>query len=456
VLGSISSLGVGSNLDLQTILDQLRDVEATPLQSLESQKADVEARLAEFDALQASFLTVKSHALNLSLDSNFLLKQITVSNTEALTASVAPGTADRTDELEVLRLATRSSFQSDAFVDSSASVNTSGTEQTFAYKLGSTGETISLSLAAGTTLQQLANRINDDDNNPGVTATIIDDGTGDTATRLVLTANNSGENSRITLVTPLTDLSLTEVQGNGTSLNAELRVNGITYQRQSNAGISDIVQGVTLNLNQLGTTSTQVQADTSAVHDDIAALVDSMNAALAEIAAKTTFNQETGTFGPLGASTSSRSLRSDLLALLSSRIATGGSITSLFDLGLEITRDGSLTLNEATLSAALATNQEEVATLFVGDADEGVTGLGELLNEKLRDITKTTGFLAAQKVASQDEMSRLQTNIETTTARLDKRFDTLARQFAALDSFASQMQAQASFLRDMVTSLEQP
>ena len=125
-------------------------------------------------------------------------------------------------------------------------------------------------------------------------------------------------------------------------------------------------------------------------------------------------------------------------------------------LGLEITRDGSLALNETTLSAALATNQEEVATLFVGDVDENLTGLGELLNEKLRDITKATGFLAAQKAASQDEMSRLQTNIETTTARLDKRFDTLARQFAALDSFASQMQAQADFLRDMVTSLEQP
>jgi flagellar hook-associated protein 2 len=373
-----------------------------------------------------------------------------------LTASVAPGTADRSDDIEVLRLATRSSWQSDAFADSSASVNTSGTEQTFAYKLGSSGETISLSVAAGTTLQQLANRINDADNNPGVTATIIDDGTGSSATRLVFTANNSGENSRITLVTPLTALSLTEVQGNGTSLNAELRVNGITYQRQSNAGISDIVPGVTLNLNKLGTTAAQVQADTSAVYDDIVALVDSMNTALAEMAEKTAFNQETGTFGPLGASTSLRALRSELLALLSSRITTGGSITSLFDLGLEITRDGSITVNETTLSAALATKQEEVATLFVGDADRDVAGLGELLNEKLREITKATGFLASQKVAAQDEMSRLQTSIETTTARLDKRFDTLARQFAALDNFASQMQSQANFLRDLITSFEQP
>jgi flagellar hook-associated protein 2 len=455
VVGSITSLGVGSNLDLQNILDQLREVESVPLQSLKQQQTTVEARLAEFDTVQANFLTVKSHALNLSLSSNFLTKEITVANPDALTATVATGTGNRTDTIEVTRLAAFSSFQSDGFADGSAAVNTSGADQTFAYKLGATGETISLTVIDGTTLQQLAGLINDAANNPGVTATIINDGAESNATRLVLQAKNSGENNRITLVTPLPGLPFTEIQDSGTSLNAQLKANGITYERQSNTGISDIIQGITLNLHQTGTTTIKVDNDTSTVQTDLLALIDSMNKAFQDITAKSAYNQETGEFGPLGPSTSLKSLRGDLLNLLSTRVATGGTMTSLFDLGFAINRDGTISLDEAKVSAALETNLEDVAKLFVGHPESGITGLADLLNNKLRDVTKPTGFIDTEKQASESELHRLRNNIEATTTRLDRRFEILARQFAALDSFASQMQSQADFLRDMVTSLKQ-
>jgi flagellar hook-associated protein 2 len=455
VVGSITSLGVGSNLDLQNILDQLREIESVPLESLKQQQTTVEARLAEFDAVQASFLTVKSHALNLSLSSNFLTKGITVANPDVLTATVATGTGNRTDTIEVTRLAAYSSFQSDGFADGSAAVNTSGADQTFDYKLGATGETISLTVTDGTTLQQLAGLINDAANNPGVTATIINDGAQSNATRLVLQADNSGENNRITLVTPLPGISFTEIQDPGTSLNAELKANDITYERQSNTGISDIIQGITLNLHQTGTTTIKVDNDTSAVQTDLVALIDSMNGAFQDIAAKSAYNQETGEFGPLGSSTSLKSLRGELLNLLSTRVTTGGTITSLFDLGFAINRDGTISLDEAKLSAALAANLEDVTKLFVGDPESGITGLADLLNNKLRDVTKPTGFIDAEKQVSEGELHRLRNNIEATTTRLDQRFEILARQFAALDSFASQMQSQADFLQDMVASFKQ-
>ena len=72
--------------------------------------------------------------------------------------------------------------------------------------------------------------------------------------------------------------------------------------------------------------------------------------------------------------------------LLGTRINTGGTITSLFDLGLEFKRDGTITLNAETLTAALANHPDDVKALFAGKS--GVTGLGTLLTDKLNTITQ--------------------------------------------------------------------
>ena len=141
--------------------------------------------------------------------------------------------------------------------------------------------------------------------------------------------------------------------------------------------------------------------------------------------------------------------------LLSTRVTPGGTVTSLFDLGFAINRDGTVRLDEAKVTAALEANLEDVAKLFVGEPESGITGLADLLNNKLRDVTKPMGFIDTEKQASESELRRLQDNIAETTTRLDQRFEILTRQFAALDSFASQMQSQADFLRDMMASFNQ-
>jgi flagellar hook-associated protein 2 len=453
-LGSISSLGIGSNLDLQGILDQLREAEeAASITPLESKKADVEAQLTEFDTIQSMFLTMKSHALNLSLSSNFLARSVSVTDEDVLTATVAAGTSESSHTVEVVRLATRSSFQSSGVADADTAVITSST--VFEYRLGTGGDTISVSVTANTTLTQLAELINDDTDNPGVTATVIDDGTDSTPYHLVLTADDTGEDNRITIVTPLTDLPLTEIQGNGTSLNAELKVNGITYERQSNTGINDILQGLTLNLHDVGSSSLQVSADTTSIEAEITGLVEAFNEVVQEINANSGYDTETGEFGPLAASTSIRALVGELSALLGTSIETGGSITSMYDLGLEFNRDGSITLDEEVLADALSSSIEDIQTLFAGDDDEDITGLGELLNDKLRDITKSsTGLIATEKEASQSYLDRIEARIETMKAQLDRRFDIMARQFAALDAFIGQIESQANFLTNMINTFD--
>jgi flagellar hook-associated protein 2 len=449
-LGTISGLGVGSKLDLQGTLDKLRQVDDATVTTLQGKATNAKARLVAFDSVNAKLLAVKTNALALSLESNFLTKKISGTDESVASATVALGIADETHDLEVVRLATKSSFQSAEVATADTAVTTSDT--TFAYKLGASGQTVNVAVSANTTLTQLADLINKAPDNPGVTASVVDSGTGITPFSLVLTANKTGENSRISLVTPLTDLSLTERQGaGGSSLNASLKIGGVAYERQSNSGITDVLQGVTLHLKETGSTSLQITSDTNSIADFVKGLVTAFQEAMQEIATKTAYDNQTGTFGPLANSSAMQGLSGALSQLLGARLNTGGAITSLFDLGLEFNRDGSITLNEDTLTKALADHPDDVKTLFAGKTD--VTGLGTLLTDTLSNLTQpSSGTIATEKQATQAQIDRLGANITATKARLDKRYDTLARQFAQLDQYAAKMQQQGDYLSSIITS----
>ena len=450
-LGTISGLGVGSKLDLQGTLDKLRQVDDAAVTALQTKETKAKAQLVAFDSVNAKFLAVKTNALSLSLESNFLTKKISGMTDSVASATVALGILDATHDLEVTRLATKSSFQSDGVTTADTAVTAS--DKTLAYKLGPSGQTINVTVKANTTLTQLADLISKAPDNPGVTAAIVNSGAGATPFRLVLTANKTGEDNRISMVIPPTDLAMTELQGaNGASLNASFKVDGLTYERQSNTGITDVLQGVTLNLKGAGSTSLQVTSDTSGIADSVKGLVKAFQDAIQDVKSQTAYDSQTRTFGLLANSSALQGLSGGLSALLGTKVNTGGTVTSLFDLGLQFNRDGSITLNEDTLTKALADHPDDVKTLFAGKT--GVTGLGTLLTDKLNNLTQpSSGAIATEKQATQTQIDRLDANIASTKARLDKRYDTLVRQFAVLDRYAAHMQQQGDFLSNFITSL---
>jgi flagellar hook-associated protein 2 len=196
----------------------------------------------------------------------------------------------------------------------------------------------------------------------------------------------------------------------------------------------------------------QITSDTSNIEDSVKGLVNAFQDAIQDLKTKTAYDNQPEQSGLLATSSALRGLTGELSQLLGTRIDTGGTITSLFDLGLEFARDGSITLNEETLTAALANYPDEVQTLFAGKP--GGTGLGTLLTDKLNTITQpSSGAIATEKQATQAQLDRLGTNIASTKARLDRRYDTLARQFAALDTYAAKLQQQGDYLSNMITAL---
>nr|NJM03596.1 flagellar filament capping protein FliD [Desulfobacula sp.] len=546
--GSITSLGLGSGLDLQDILDQLKEVETAPITAKENQKIALQEKVDAYNSLNIKLFSMKSSALSLSLESNFLKNQVSVSDEDILTATANDGIVQSSHSIEVTRKAQYNSWQT-AGVSSASSIiyeapetgidsktesvtteagtmtilygslgsqteinvnlnsgmsltgiaeaiNASTTNQntdgdqlvtatvennggeyyirlaatsggndvdsqvsiegfdyvmadtTISIGVADTEDPMYLSIAPGTTYQEMADAINNASDNPGVTAAIVDTGTSENAFRLTLTSKSTGENHRITIQ----NLPMTEVTGaDGESLNAVFKVNGIEYQRQSNDAITDVISGVTLNLKKTGETSIGIQKNLDSVQESIVSLIEGFNELVLEIKGSETEDTEE-TENPLADSSGVKTLISRLKALITASVDTGSEYTSLVDLGLEVDEDGNLTLDETVLEQAIASNPEAVQALFIGDSDAGITGLGDLINDGILSMVSTEGLVSTEIDAAETRMEILDKDIEAATERMNKRYDTLAAQFIKLDTYISQLNNEADFLQSMIDS----
>lgn len=189
------------------------------------------------------------------------------------------------------------------------------------------------------------------------------------------------------------------------SLNAQFTLDGINYQRQSNS-IEDILAGVTIDLVDTGNASVSVANDDDATVELIVGLVEAYNEAVAEIDAETVYDAENEEFGMLFGTTVG-TLPFDLKSLMSSlvRADVEGNVTSMFDLGMEINRDGSVSLDQTVLSDMLASNRDDVTEFFLGDDERSVTGFADLLNDRLRSLTGGLGPMDVEKSTAQEKFT---------------------------------------------------
>jgi len=452
--GSISTLGVGSGLQLQDILDKLKAVDQKVIDSKKTAITSTKSQLDEFTVVNNKLLALKSAALNLSLSGTFIGRNVSSSSENVVTATVTDGATVKSSTITVTNLAQKSSWMSSGVSDANSSI-ASGPSS---LSIGIGTKTASLSVAAGTTLNQLMELINTPSaGNPGVTASVINDGSA-SPYKLVLTSNSYGEDNRIKILSYSPDptlLNMTEQadQRDANSLNAQFKMDGISYQRQSNT-VGDILPGVSLTLKGKGDSTLTVANNNDSLKGSITSLVTAYNDAVQEIRGKSAYDTGTGTFGVLN-STTLRDLPFDLQGLMSSfnTADPARNIKSLFDLGLEFNRDGSISINETTLSAAISNHGDGVQAFFLGDTTNDIEGFADKVNNRLRTLTGVAGTIEGEKTAAQTRVDDLSLKFEEDTARLNKKYDQLTKQFVALDTYMNQMTSMSNFLTGQFNSL---
>ncbi|KAB8057057.1 flagellar filament capping protein FliD [Janthinobacterium sp. FT14W] len=239
--------------------------------------------------------------------------------------------------------------------------------------------------ATNNTLQGIRDAINNA--GLGVTASIVSDGS-DKPYHLVLSSTKTGANSAMKISlsgsdgqpadSALNNLLAYDVAGaqnlkqNSAAQNTMFSVNGIAITSSSNS-VDTAIEGVTLGITKIGTSSLSVAKDTTTVKTSITAFVKAYNDLNTAIGKMTAYNPDTKTGGVLLGDATVQSIQTQLRRQLGVPITgLSSGMNTLSQVGISFQKDGSLTLDTSKLDKAISTNFSDIAGLFsaIGKASD--------------------------------------------------------------------------------------
>lgn len=388
---AISSPGIGSNLDINSIVSQLMTIERQPLVQLDTREVSFQAQLSAYGNLKGTLAAFQTSVAALNSVSRFQARTVTSSETSVATATATTIAAVGSFSLNVTQLAQTQAVVAAGQASASAAIG-AGTSTTISFQFGTvTGGTLTNGVYSGATFTQDGTQasgtvtisaennsltgIKDAINNAnvGVTASIVGDGSA-TPYRLVLQSNSTGANrsmkvsvtgeaaiSNLLSYDPAGTQNLTQTLA---AQDAAFTVNGLALTSRTNT-VSTALQGVNLTLVKAGTSTLTVARDTSSVQTAVAAFVKAYNDVDSTLDQLASFNAETRQAGPLNGDFAVRNIQAQLRGVLGDSLGTGLSVSNLSQLGITFQRDGSLALDTAKLQAALsAKGAEDIAGAF--------------------------------------------------------------------------------------------
>ena len=387
--GSVHFTGLGSGTDFDTIVTQLVDIESQSLTRMANEHEEWENKVEAVQQLNTSALALATTIESMDTPSEFLTKDAVTSDETTLSATAGTDAEDGTHNIAIQQLAQNEiAMSKEGFASSTANI-TDATEETFSYTYD--GTDISLTIAANTSLQALTNMINSDPDNPGIRASIINDGS-ENGYHLQVRGMDQGADFGLTISAAPTSFT-SAFETTQSAQNAQIKVDGWpveadSYIERDSNTIDDVITGLTLNLKQTTgageTISVTTSTDTSAIKEKVVSFVDQVNEVLLQIQSLTKVDTDDNTASLLTGNFTIDTLESSIKSILSSRgigfdpdedpisSLVGQHIYGSDSLSVGITTDtaqgsttfGLLILDEATLDNALEEDPESVSEIF--------------------------------------------------------------------------------------------
>jgi flagellar hook-associated protein 2 len=477
---AIAATGIGSGLDVNSLVSQLMAVERRPLDLLSRAGTNLQSTLSAFGRMSSAISSFQDAATALSSPSKWQLFQAQSSDTTAVVATAGSTALEGNYAVRVDRLAKSHALASGTFPASTTAVGTGsitielGSYDTANGFVGNPSKTpVTINIATGSdSLAQVRDAINRA--NAGVTASIANTGTG---ARLMLTSRETGETTsmRITVADAdgtnadaagLSQLAFdpAATAGNGRNLtqtqpaeNALLNVNGIDITSASNT-VSNAIDGLTLNLRKTTPTamSVDVARDMAAIKKSVDAFVSAYNELNKTIGDLTRFDAATKQGGALQGDRTAVGVQSQLRSMMRSTFSgASGDFVRLSDVGIEQQSDGSVRLNQSKWDSA-ATNVDRVIRLF---SNAGTTtapetqGFAKRLEGLAKSLLGDQGIVAGRSEGIRRSITTNQRSQESMQDRLALTEKRLRTQYQTLDTKLSSIQAQSSYLTQQLTAL---
>ncbi|MFZ6725978.1 flagellar filament capping protein FliD [Undibacterium sp. MH2W] len=444
---SVSSIGVASGLPLDSIISKLMAIESQPLTAIQQKQTSYNADVTAYGALSGVISAFQSSLTTLSSPSTFNNLTATSGDSSIASATTTSVATAGTYNVNVTQLAQGQSISSAGQTSATSTIG-SGQSTTLTFQFGTiSGGTSSNGVYTGATFTQDATQatgsitidssnnslqgIRDAINNAnvGVKASIIGDGSA-TPYHLVLASTSTGATSSMKISvsgdSTLQNLLSTDPAGtqNFKEINAgqsaNLTINGIAVTSTTN-NISSSIQGVTLKLGKVGTTTVSVAANTAAVTTAVNSFVTAYNNINSTISQLTSYNSTTKAAGALLGDPTVSTVQDQLRSTLSNAVnGLGGQFTYLAQIGITFQKDGSLAADATKLQTALSNNFTDVGGLFaaVGQSTDSLTRqVGSTANTQAGNYALNITQVATQGyLVGNTNLNSAQTTIASGTA----------------------------------------
>ncbi|MDC0374151.1 flagellar filament capping protein FliD [Pseudomonadales bacterium] len=454
------SMGNGSGIDILKLARDLTDAEQLPQQNrIETAQGKTEAAISSYAILKYNVELLKEQFNGLNDAQELATPVATSNNTSAVTVSGTLGSAlSGSHEIAVTQLAAAQRNKSSEFSASSQSLN-SGSG--FDISVASNGKTHTISIGAGLdTPSGIAAAINA--SGTGFTATLVDTDTDGDNYRLVIQGPSGEDNAFTVSSTPVLGF---HASGNQltTAANARFTVDGIAIERASNT-VSDAITGITLNLNAVASgISLQVVSDTSTLKtklQDLVSVYNDMQIALTELGDPDSDEEEVG--GALSNDLSLlRTVRDTMYDAISAVSSTpSGDVSSLTDLGIQLTAIGTLSFNESTYDAVALDNFSDIVTMLsAGTTNQSAyssddQGLAFDSKETLDTLLDAyDGIFVMRENSAADKLTDYEDRLSKIEMRMEMVYQSYVRQFSAMETLVNTLNGTREYVKGQLESI---
>ena len=467
-MATISSAGIGSGLDVKSIITQLMAIEQQPKDQLVTAATKIQTQISEVGKVTSALSTLKD--LSSKLSSSTFWNQTTASSSSTAVSVTSSSTALAANySVEVQQLASSQSLMAgQTFTSSTAAVGTGtlniemgtwGTGQT-TFTAASVPSSAAITVDSTDTVESLRDKINAA--GIGVSASILTDASG---ARLVVRSTSSGAANgfRVTpsgatggVATMGYDPShaVTGATQTKAASDAKATIDGVSVTASTNT-FANVMDGVSLTANALTTTAATVTVtnDTTTIKTTLQSFATAYTALNSLIATDTKYDSTTKKAGPLQGDSTIVDVQTRMRTLLGATSTASSAFSRLSDAGLELQRDGSLTLNATKVDNALA-NISQMKALFVDNTSTSTSGegFGKQFYDTAYSMLTTGGSINSRSTALSDKLQRNQKSQDAMDARLAQTQKMLEAQYGALDTQMASLTGLSSYVTQQVAA----
>ncbi len=440
-MANITSLGVGSGLDLESIVQAYIDAEAIPQEiRIQEKEERLNLELSGVGSFKSAMSTFNDTLEKLTEPDAFN-KQVISSSSAAIDVTSNGFASNGTFNVDVTQLATGTRLNSQTF---SSSADTVGTG-TLTFANGT--DTFDVLIDPADSLSVIRDKVNAESGNFGVTANIIN---GELGSFLVFDSQVTGASNALTVST--SDASLDSISTNNISArvaqDANISIDGTAITSSTNE-FKNVIEDVTINVKEL--TASPAVISIAQDTEGGEALIDEFIAGYNAL-----FQNLTGLGAPkegrLAFDPNVRQVKQQMADIaIQSVNGLSGSVNGLFDIGLEIDKNGLLqksTFSSANIPSgqqrldnALSDNLAEVGELFASP-----DGIATKLASMIDGYIASDGVLTQREKTLNERVGEIPDEYEDLEARLRSYEATLRKQFNYLDSTVAQYNATASWI----------